>query len=229
MFSTSLSYWSDNIWKVWIGRGWYGWKPSSSSNWSIRAFRAYPLIEIRPNVPCRTIRGSSISVNSTSQAFESGGLWSGGKHRSTAKCILQNTYFELCVWELGAHIAWAAIAIVTVSPNCKSGISGLCLKHMLDFKGWNSEVLRGCTRQSYSEILTIYNHICILCVCIYIYIYIYIHLYIYRDVYAYTVYCGFLAWGLAVAPAHVVRIRLRPIFVLEMVRTRDGLTRDGSY
>ena len=46
-------------------RGWYGWRTSSSSNFSIRAFRAYPLIEIRQTVPCRSIRGNSISVNST--------------------------------------------------------------------------------------------------------------------------------------------------------------------
>ena len=36
--------------------GWYGWEPSSSSNFSIRAFRAYPLVEIR--------HGSSLSSNS---------------------------------------------------------------------------------------------------------------------------------------------------------------------
>ena len=45
--------------------GRYGWKPSSSSNFSIRAFRAYPPIEIRQTVPCRAIRGNSISVNRT--------------------------------------------------------------------------------------------------------------------------------------------------------------------
>ena len=45
--------------------GWCGWKPSSSSNCSHRVFRAYPLIEIRQTVPCRAIRGKSISVNST--------------------------------------------------------------------------------------------------------------------------------------------------------------------
>ena len=45
--------------------GWYGWKPSSSSNFSIRVVRADPLIEIRQTVPCRSIRGNSISVNST--------------------------------------------------------------------------------------------------------------------------------------------------------------------
>ena len=43
----------------------YGWKPSSNSNFSIRAFRACPLIEIRQTVPCRAIRGNSISVNGT--------------------------------------------------------------------------------------------------------------------------------------------------------------------
>ena len=32
---------------------------------SIRVFRAYPLMEIRQMVPCRAIRGDSISVNST--------------------------------------------------------------------------------------------------------------------------------------------------------------------
>ena len=37
----------------------------SSSNFSIRAFRACPLIKIRQTVPCRAIRGNSISVNST--------------------------------------------------------------------------------------------------------------------------------------------------------------------
>ena len=31
----------------------------------IRAFRACPLVEIRRAVPCRAMRGSSISVNST--------------------------------------------------------------------------------------------------------------------------------------------------------------------
>ena len=36
--------------------GWYGWKPSASSNFSIRAFRAYPLIELKAN--------SSLSSNS---------------------------------------------------------------------------------------------------------------------------------------------------------------------
>ena len=36
--------------------GQYSWKPSSSSNFSIRAFRAYPLIQ---KVPCRAIRGNS--------------------------------------------------------------------------------------------------------------------------------------------------------------------------
>ena len=35
----------------------------SNSNFSIRAFRAYPLIEIRQTVPCRAIRGSNISVS----------------------------------------------------------------------------------------------------------------------------------------------------------------------
>ena len=37
----------------------------SSSNFSIRAFRAYPLVEIEQTVPCRAIRGNSLSVNST--------------------------------------------------------------------------------------------------------------------------------------------------------------------
>ena len=48
--------------------GRYGWKPSSSSSFSTRAsraFRAYPLVEIRQAVPRRAIRGNSISVNST--------------------------------------------------------------------------------------------------------------------------------------------------------------------
>ena len=44
--------------------GWHDWKPSSSSLCSNRAFRAYPLIEIRQTVPCRAIRGNSISLNS---------------------------------------------------------------------------------------------------------------------------------------------------------------------
>ena len=38
----------------------------SSSNFSIRAFRAYPLVEIRQTVPRRAILGNGISVNSTS-------------------------------------------------------------------------------------------------------------------------------------------------------------------
>ena len=32
---------------------------------SVRAFRAYPLFEVRQIVPCRAVRGNSISVNST--------------------------------------------------------------------------------------------------------------------------------------------------------------------
>ena len=38
-------------------------KPSSSSNVSIRVFRACPLIEVGQTVPCPAIRGNSISVN----------------------------------------------------------------------------------------------------------------------------------------------------------------------
>ena len=44
---------------VWAYLG--GWKHSSSSNWSIRVCRAYPLVEIRPAAACRAIRGGSIS------------------------------------------------------------------------------------------------------------------------------------------------------------------------
>ena len=49
-----------------LGRGddTYGWKPSSSSNVSIRVVLAYPLIEARQTAPCRAIRGDSISVSS---------------------------------------------------------------------------------------------------------------------------------------------------------------------
>ena len=36
-----------------------------SSNFSSRISRAYPLLEIRQEGPCRAIRGNSISVNST--------------------------------------------------------------------------------------------------------------------------------------------------------------------
>ena len=46
----------------------YTGKPSSSSNFSIRVFRAYPLIETRQTVPrraIREIRGASTSVGST--------------------------------------------------------------------------------------------------------------------------------------------------------------------
>ena len=44
--------------------GWYGWKPSSSSNFSIRAFRVYVLTEIRQALLCRALRAESISVDS---------------------------------------------------------------------------------------------------------------------------------------------------------------------
>ena len=40
------------------------WKPSSNSTFSIRAFRAYPPVEIRQTVSCRAIRAERISVNS---------------------------------------------------------------------------------------------------------------------------------------------------------------------
>ena len=50
---------------TWKGGGWCGGKPSSSSNFSIRAFRAYPFVESREAAPGRAIRGNGISVNST--------------------------------------------------------------------------------------------------------------------------------------------------------------------
>ena len=46
-------------------KGGYSWKPSSSSIFSIRAFRVVYLIEIVQTAPCREIWGNSISVNST--------------------------------------------------------------------------------------------------------------------------------------------------------------------
>ena len=50
----------------WVRKGgWCGWEASSSSNFSIRAFGACPLVELRRTVPCRAIRGNCISVNST--------------------------------------------------------------------------------------------------------------------------------------------------------------------
>ena len=42
-----------------------GWEPSSSSNFSIRAFRGFSLIEVRQTVLCRAIRADSISINSS--------------------------------------------------------------------------------------------------------------------------------------------------------------------
>ena len=41
----------------------------SSSNGSIRVARAHPLVDIRQAIPCRAIRGSSISVKSTLPPF----------------------------------------------------------------------------------------------------------------------------------------------------------------
>ena len=38
-------------WAIFRQGGWYSWKPSSSSNVSIRAFRAYPTFEIRQTAP----------------------------------------------------------------------------------------------------------------------------------------------------------------------------------
>ena len=58
----------------------YGWKPSSNSKFSIRAFRAYPLIEFRQTAPCRAIRASSISVNGNPlPLFKNPCLASGGR------------------------------------------------------------------------------------------------------------------------------------------------------
>ena len=52
----------------------------SSSPFSIRAFRASPLNEIRQIVPCRAVRGSSISVSSTLPPYQ---------QRSTAVVVSQ--------------------------------------------------------------------------------------------------------------------------------------------
>ena len=51
---------------AWFGRGddTIG-TPHGAQNFSIRAFRACPLVEIRQALACRAIRGNSISVNST--------------------------------------------------------------------------------------------------------------------------------------------------------------------
>ena len=50
-------------------RWWSGWKPSSSSAFSMRYFPAYPLIETRQTAPCPAIRGDGISVDSTLAPF----------------------------------------------------------------------------------------------------------------------------------------------------------------
>ena len=50
--------------------GWYGWKPASSSNLSIRAFRVCFLNTIRQTRLYRSIRGSSISFNSILPPFK---------------------------------------------------------------------------------------------------------------------------------------------------------------
>ena len=55
--------------RVYRKGGCYGWKPSSSSNHSIRVVGAYPPREIRHTAPCRAIRGDSIGVNSTLPPF----------------------------------------------------------------------------------------------------------------------------------------------------------------
>ena len=47
--------------------GWYSWKPSSNSDFSIRAFRAYPLLD--QTGPCRAIRDNGISVSSTPHSY----------------------------------------------------------------------------------------------------------------------------------------------------------------
>ena len=51
--------------RCYFGRDMIQSETSSSSNFSIRVVRAYPLIKVRQTVPCRAIRGNSISVNST--------------------------------------------------------------------------------------------------------------------------------------------------------------------
>ena len=61
--SLCLNCGSRTVWNNMKGR-WYGWKAWSSTRLWIRAFRAYPLIEIRQTAPCRAIRGNSISINS---------------------------------------------------------------------------------------------------------------------------------------------------------------------
>ena len=52
---------STRCWRMAFGArkgGWYGWKPSSSSNFSHRAFRAVCLIEFRQTIPYRAIRAA---------------------------------------------------------------------------------------------------------------------------------------------------------------------------
>ena len=47
-----------------IGRGMIRLATLIELKFSIRVLRAYPLIEVRQTVPCRAIRGNSISINS---------------------------------------------------------------------------------------------------------------------------------------------------------------------
>ena len=50
--------------------GSYGWKPSSSSNFSIRVFGIYScVIELRQAIPYRAIRADGISINSIIPPF----------------------------------------------------------------------------------------------------------------------------------------------------------------
>ena len=84
---------------VWInrkGEG-YGWKPSSSSNSSVRAFRACPLIEVGQAVPCREIRGSSISMHSTLPPlleFEAGGVRPNSVGSSGGICLAAAPHYR---------------------------------------------------------------------------------------------------------------------------------------
>ena len=143
--------------------GWYGWKSSSSSNLSIRVFRAHTPLEIRQAILYRAVRADSISINRTLPPI--------------LRCsrIRVQILSVFAVWALLRP--WATALLRTTAPSC---MTKRAVEPSVQKPNKNHLTL-SLSLYIYTHIY-IYIYICIHTIkhiCMYMCIYIYIYIYIY--------------------------------------------------
>ena len=146
---------------------WYGRKPSSRSDLSVRAFRAYPLIGIRQPFPCRAIQADCISVNSTIPTPEClcrrrGALiWATGHTQTVQARVLimyimyhyfndqESTVPTIVLWSLLSWLLLLSLSSLLLSPLsplklASAGRAGpACRAEKCDSASWISEAWVG--------------------------------------------------------------------------------------